>query len=113
VASCSNGQDFTALAREFFARLTYRSHDYYLSRELANHTGAGRRFACDADRVLFQQALAKHSYEAFRIVEAFAGGWHGKTVWQEQTLSDEAINGFTRYAFKKMRSELGRRREAA
>lgn len=109
----ASGDRFATLARDFFARLTYRSLDYYLSRELANHTGEARRFADDAQRVAFQQALAQHSFEASRIVQEFAGGWYGKTVWQKQTLDQSAIDRFTQYAFKKIRSELGRRRASA
>ncbi|TDL91375.1 hypothetical protein [Meridianimarinicoccus aquatilis] len=107
----ASGDKFAHLARDFFARLTYRSLDYYLSRELANHIGQDRRFASDAQRVAFQQALAQHTFEASRIVQEFAGGWFGKTVWQHQSLDQDAINRFTDYAFKKMRSELGRRRD--
>ncbi|MCE8544594.1 hypothetical protein KBY25_02065 [Ruegeria pomeroyi] len=107
----ASGDRFATLARDFFARLTYRSLDYYLSRELANHIGQDRRFASDAQRVAFQQALAQHSFEASRIVQEFAGGWFGKTVWQRHALDQDAINRFTNYAFKKMRSELGRRRD--
>lgn len=113
LAAFSSGSGFAGLAREFFARLTYRSLDYFLSRELANHTGHGRRFASDADRTAFQNALAVHVFEASRIVEDFAAGWYGKTVWQKQELNQPAIDRFTRYAFKKLRSELGRRREVA
>lgn len=113
LAGFASGDRFAGLARDFFARLSYRSLDWYLSRELANHTGPGRRFDTDADRSAFQSALAQHTYEASRIVEAFAGGWYGKTVWREQSLTEDSINGFTRFAFKKLRSELGRRRELA
>jgi hypothetical protein len=113
LASFSSGHNFATLARDFFARLTYRSLDYYLSRELANHTGVDKRFADDADRVAFERALSQHTYEASRIVEEFAGGWYGKTIWKEQNLNQGKINDFTRYAFKKMRSELGRRRASA
>ncbi len=105
----ANGQRFGDLAREFFARLTYKSLDYYLSRELANHTGPGVRFAADADRVTFERALYQHSFETSRIVKEFAGGWYGKTVWRDQNLSDAAIRKFTSYSFNKMRSELARR----
>lgn len=110
LASFSGGQEFSKLARDFFARLSYRSLDYYLSRELADHIGVGKRFENDGDRVAFEAALRQHTFEASKIVEAFAGGWYGKTVWKEQSLSQDKINDFTRYAFKKMRSELGRRR---
>lgn len=109
----AGGQRFAELARDFFARLTYKSLDYYLSRELANHTGADARFVSDADRVSFEKALFQHTFETSRIVEEFAGGWYGKTVWKEQNLTPESINKFTQYAFKKMRAELGRRRETA
>ena len=85
----ASGDRFAALARDFFARLTYRSLDYYLSRELANHVGEDGRFPDDAARTAFQQ----------------------DTVWQKQALDQAAIDRFTQYAFKKMRSELGRRRE--
>jgi len=40
----ASGDRFAVLAREFFSRLTYRTLDYYLSRELANHIGPDRRF---------------------------------------------------------------------
>ena len=109
----SSGNSFAVLARDFFARLTYRSLDYYLSRELANHTGSERRFANDAQRVAFQQALAQHTFEASKIVQEFAGGWYGKNVWQKQELDQGAIDRFSLYTFKKMRTELGRRRENA
>ena len=113
LASFASGQNFAVLARDFFARLSHKSLDYYLSRELADHTGSDRRFASDAERSEFERSLALHTFEASRIVEAFAGGWYGKTVWQKQSLSQDEINKFTRYAFKKMRSELGRRRATA
>jgi len=113
LGSFASGGRFSDLARGFFARLTYRSLDYYLSRELANHTGQDKRFTDDAQRIAFQQALAQHTFEASRIVQEFAGGWYGKTVWQKQSLDQEAIDRFTQYAFKKMRTELGRRRDTA
>ncbi len=62
------------MARDFFARLSYRSLDYYLSRELADHTGTGKRFGDDGDRVAFEIALRQHTFEASKIVESFAGG---------------------------------------
>ena len=110
LASFASGSNFADLTRDFFARLNYRSLDYYLSRELANHIGDNRRFASDFERREFQQALAQHAQEASLIVKEFAAGWYGKTVWQEGDLSQAAINRFTSFAFKKMRDELGRRR---
>jgi len=84
LGSFASGQSFATLARDFFAHLSYRSLDYYLSRELANHTGEGKRFADDASRTAFE-----HAFEASRIDEEFAGGWNGKTVWKERALSQD------------------------
>ena len=113
LADFSSGQRFAQLARDFFARLTYRSLDYYLSRELSKHVGDAKRFASDADRTAFQHDLAQHTFEASRIVEAYAGGWYGKHVWRHGDLDQQAINAFASYAFTKLRSELGRQRAVA
>jgi hypothetical protein len=53
----AGGDRFSALAREFFARLTWRSLNYYLSRELSNHIGAAERFPHDWARSQFNDAL--------------------------------------------------------
>lgn len=109
----SSGNRFASLARDFFARLTIRTLDYFLSRELANHIGADGRFASDTERRAFDRALSLHAQEASKIVEAFAGDWYGKTVWRDGGLDREAVDRFTAFAFKKLRSELGRRRDDA
>ena len=108
----ASGDRFSALAREFFARLTQRSLDYYLSRELGNHIGTDQRFRDDAERSQFDDALACHCREASRIVEAFAGGWYGKNVYQEGGLTPDAVRRFAPVAFKKIRAELRKRRDA-
>jgi hypothetical protein len=108
----ARGDRFSTLAREFFARLTQRSLDYYLSRELSNHIGAGERFGDDIERSQFDAALGRHCREASRIVEAFAGGWYGKNVYRGEGLTPEAIRGFAPVAFKKIRAELRKRRDA-
>jgi hypothetical protein len=108
----ASGDRFAALAREFFARLTQRSLDYYLSRELSNHIGPGQRFADDAARARFDEALWRHCGEASRIVEGFAGGWYGKNVYQRDGLTPDAVSRFAPVAFKKVRAELRKRRDA-
>lgn len=109
----SGGDRFADLARDFFTRVVQRSLDYFLSRELANHVGEGRRFASDAERRAFDEALAVHCRETSRIVKEYAGGWYGKTVWKEGRLTRREAERFARYGFKKLRDELGRRRVAA
>jgi hypothetical protein len=108
----SGGDRFSALAREFFARLTQRCLNYYLSRELANHIGLGARFSDDRARSQFDDALDQHCREASRIVEAFAGGWYGKNVYQRDGLTPDSIRKFAPVAFKKIRDELRKRRDA-
>jgi hypothetical protein len=109
----SGGEHFSVLAREFFARLTQRCLDYYLSRELGNHIGHGARFRDDRARSEFDYALDQHCREASRIVEAFAGGWYGKNVYQGDGLTPDIIRKFAPVAFQKIRAELRKRRDAA
>jgi len=108
----ASGDRFAELSRAFFGHLMRRSLDYYRSRELANHIGQDDRFRADADRRRFDAALATHCIEASRIVQDFAGGWYGKTVWRDGDLSREAAARFAGVAFKKLRAELGRRANA-
>lgn len=106
----ASGAGFAGLARRFFAELTRRSLSYYLSRELARHTGEGQRFADDRQRVAFDRALAAHTWQASGIVGEFAAGWYGKTVRHGDGPTPERTANFSAYAFKKLRDELARRR---
>jgi hypothetical protein len=108
----AGGDRFSALAREFFARLTQRCLDYYLSRELSNHIGPGARFRDDRARFEFDNALDQHCWEASRIVELFAGDWYGKNVYQGEGLTPDNIRRFAPVAFGKIRAELRKRRDA-
>jgi hypothetical protein len=111
IGRLASGDHFSTLAREFFARLMQRTLDYYLSRELSKHTGAGERFRDDGARSQFDQALDRHCREASRIVEEFAGGWYGKNVYQGEGLTRDAVGRFAPIAFKKIRAELRKRRD--
>lgn len=102
---------FAMLAREFFSRLTTRYLDYFLSREISNHVGPGRRLRSIDDHTVFNDALDQHCREASRIVEAFAGGWFSKTHF-EGGITPEKAQSFAYVAFKKIQSELRRRSEA-
>lgn len=108
----SSGDRFAALARDFFARLSHRALDHYLSRELTNHVGRDRRFATDQQRRAFDEAIAQHCREASLIVEDFAGDWYGKHVWRGEGLDRDAARGFIDHGFRKLRSELKRRQDA-
>ena len=100
---------FAGLAREFFASLTQKTLEYYISRELPNHVGPDRTIPSIEGQVAFRSALEKHCREASEIVETFAGGWYSKSNF-EGTLNPTTAQGFTDYALKKMRDELRIRR---
>ncbi|MFY0609929.1 MAG: hypothetical protein JXQ99_00270 [Hyphomicrobiaceae bacterium] len=100
---------FAQLARDFFARLTNKTLDYYVSRVLAEHVGPDRAYETLHDKTRFQRALALHCRETSEIVEQFAGGWYSKSNFQG-TLTRESTKRFGSYALKKMRDELRARR---
>jgi hypothetical protein len=103
-------RQFGLLARDFFARLTRRCLDYFLSRELPNHVGIGGRFQTLRDHRDFEQALDAHCHETAQIVRDFAGEWFSKTNYEGGI--DEAKAGrFAHVAFGKLRKELRARRE--
>ena len=56
IGRLASSQSFGELAHDFLARLTRRHLDYFLSRELGNHIGEGRRFHTVADRAEFDSA---------------------------------------------------------
>lgn len=101
---------FAGLARDFFARLTRRYLDYFLSRELSNQVGPGKRLRSIDSHTAFNAALDQHCREGSRIVEAFAGGWYSKARF-EGTLTPESARGFVFVALRKMQSELRKRAE--
>lgn len=100
---------FASLARDFFARLTQKTLEYYISRELSNHVGPGKKLASIAHQNEFRDALERHCREASLIVEEFAGGWYSKSNFLN-TLTPASAQGFADYALTKMRDELRARR---
>lgn len=100
---------FAGLARDFFARLTQKTLEFYISRELPQHVGPGKSIASIEQQIEFRQALERHCREASLIVEEFAGGWYSKSNFQ-RTLTPATAQGFADYALTKMRDELRARR---
>ena len=100
---------FARLASDFFARLTQKTLEYYLSRELPNHIGRDKHLQTIARQIEFRVALERHCREAALIVDEFAGGWYSKGNFQG-TLNPATAQGFADYALKKMRDELRKRR---
>jgi hypothetical protein len=97
---------FGAFARKFFARVTAKVLDYFLSRVLAGHTGEGRRFTTLAQQDAFSQALETHCREASVIVETYSGEWLSTTRWEKGDIGRADAARFTAYAVKKLVAEL-------
>lgn len=102
----ATNKQFSGFARQFFARLTTKCLDYFLSRAMAHHVGDGKRFATLAQQSEFSKALDTHCREASRIVEDFSGGWFSKTNWEQKGIPRDNAAGFVHVAMKKIVAEL-------
>ena len=109
LAKFASKDRFAFLARDFFARLTYKTLDYYISRVLPDFIGPGRPLPSLGQQDAFHAGLQHHCSEASVIVETFAAGWFSKANFQGK-LTPQAVQGFTDYALKKLRNELRARR---
>jgi hypothetical protein len=106
-ASLATNRQFSAFAKDFFARFTNKCLDYFLSKTLARHVGEGQRFRTLAEQGEFTKALETHCREAARIVEDYSGGWFSKKNWETSgEITREDIGAFTGYAMTKLTAEL-------
>ena len=112
LAKLGRSDRFSIVARDFFSRLTNRSLGYFLSRELSKHVGPNKRFAAINEHGNFNAALDLHCREASRIIKEISSGWYGKTLQQERQITRDEARKFAYIAFKKLRAELRKRREA-
>jgi hypothetical protein len=103
---------FSSLARQFFGRLVNETLSSWLSRALSAHVGPDRPFAGAADRSAFDAALGQYCSEATQIIKVFAGGWYGKTLYRDGTVTSERAAAFGAVAFKKINEELARKRSS-
>ena len=99
LARLGTPNNFSGLARSFFARLTERYLTYFLSRELSNTLGS-----VNANRQ-FREALALHCKQASKIVEKFAEEWFSKANYQGGITPRKAA-GFVGHAVTKLSTEL-------
>ena len=103
-----NGKGFCELSRLFFANLTQRYLEYFLTRE------ASAVLPGIAERDEFEQrlqehidAISLHAFESAKITQSFAAGWFNKHA-KDGVPSEEQVKGFMSVAFGKMRDELQR-----
>ena len=64
LAGLATKDQFAGLARDFFARLTQKTLEYYISRELPNHVGPGTSIPSIDSQIAFRTALQRHCHEA-------------------------------------------------
>jgi hypothetical protein len=103
----STPKQFSALAREFFTRLSRKYLTYFLSRELSNYVSGDGRFASIERHAQFNEGLDLYCRQATRIIEEFSGGWFSKANF-EGGITQEKAASFVYVALKKLRSELAR-----
>jgi hypothetical protein len=99
LARIGTPRNFSALARDFFARLTQRYITYFLSRELSNELPS-----ISANKQ-FREALSLHCRQASKILEEYARVWFSKATYQGGITQRRAGN-FISYAIEKLTSEL-------
>jgi hypothetical protein len=103
--SYSSPNQFGSLAHSFFSSFLCRYLKLFLSRELSNHVGPGRRFNNLAAHSEFNAALELHCRQISSIVQSFSGSWYSKTEF-ETGITPEKARDFVHVALKKLRSEL-------
>jgi hypothetical protein len=107
IKSFCTPKQFSALAREFFARLSKKYLTYFLSRELSNYVSGGGRFSNIDRHAEFNQGLDLYCRQASRIVEEFSGGWFSKGNFTGGITQAKAA-GFVHIALKKLRAEFAK-----
>ena len=102
----ATNKQFSIFARDFFARLTNKCLDYFVSKAVSHHVGEGKRFRTLSQQGEFTRALGTHSRQASKIIEEFSGGWFSKTNWEKKSISRTDAASFTHVAMKKIVAEL-------
>jgi hypothetical protein len=78
VATTATVKRFGALAAAYFARVVRKTLDFFVSRALADQTGARRRFQTLAAQAAFTDALREYAEQVAAGVDVYAGGWFNK-----------------------------------
>ncbi len=107
----AEGSGFCELSRLFFANFTDTYLRYFLERE------ASAKINNLFDRDAFSKKLdehvgdvSKHAFETAKITQSFSAGWFNKNA-KDQIPSNEKIQGFVAFCFRKLNSEITREKE--
>ena len=98
---------FGEFGRAFFGKLTHKCMDYFLTKTLGTHVGAGHRFQTMNQMSEFQRAMEIHCHESSKIVEDFCGDWFSKHRFEEGgDISRHSAEKFGWFAIEKMKKEF-------
>jgi hypothetical protein len=108
-ADLATVKQFGLFARGFFARFTFKTLDYFVSRAAADCVGEGRRFTTLANYAEFSKALEEHCREAARYVERFSGEWASKQRYESGgEFGGDLVNRFVGGAMAKLIKDFKR-----
>jgi hypothetical protein len=103
-AELARPEEFARFSREFFTRLTQRYLAYFLSRELANHVGLGKRFEDILELEEFNHDLRGYCHGLTWVIAEYSAGWMGKSY--QEGLSEERVAGYLSFGLEKLRRGL-------
>ncbi len=109
-ARLGTSKQFGIFAKDFFARFTYKSLDFFLSKTLPDHVGDGHRFQTLGQQEKFTQALDQHCRETAKILETYCGEWLDRHNYETGgNITRKMVENFTAYAMTKLTDELRQR----
>ncbi|MDB5311551.1 MAG: hypothetical protein JWO38_5753 [Gemmataceae bacterium] len=109
-ARLGTSKQFGLFAKDFFARFTHKTLDYYLSKTVPEQVGAGERFRTLGQQAEFTKALDLHCRETAKILETYSGDWLLKNRFEMGGATTRAnATAFTAYAMTKLTAELRQR----
>ena len=106
--AASDGRGFCEVARLFFASLTERYLNYFISREASSQV-----FNMDDRERLARRLhdhaheISLHAFETAKITQSFAAGWFNRYA-RDKLPSREDTRRFLAVSMEKMQEELGR-----
>ena len=107
----AEGSGFCELSRLFFSSFTDNYLRYFLEREASakiNNLFDRDAFGKKLDEHINE--ISKHAFETSKITQSFSAGWFNKNV-KDEIPSNEKIQGFVSFCFRKLNSEIIREKE--
>ena len=112
LAKLGRSDQFSIVARDFFSRLTSRSLGYFLSRELSKHVGPERDLLRSATIAISTQHWTCIAERLRGSSKSFQADGTVRRFNEKKQISQDDARKFAHVAFKKLRAELRKRRDA-